>query len=162
LDSWGADLRNSDYDVEYFAKTGIKIPPPQKRLCKKHKRPITPHQWLNRHRTTQCSKCLNEKTTAPKARERRLRKYNEEDIRCINHPKQKAKRSEYVRQAERLCNWCHDHRSDNSVRPARKRVGARYRRKWRDRKRMQRATTQPFNRKPIAEILRMRTGFKTL
>lgn len=35
------------------------VPPSEQRLCKIHNRPILPHQWKNRHRTTGCARCRN-------------------------------------------------------------------------------------------------------
>jgi hypothetical protein len=36
-----------------------KIPLPEKRLCKKHGRPVLVSQWKQGHRNTGCAKCLN-------------------------------------------------------------------------------------------------------
>lgn len=39
----------------------MKIPPPSKRLCKKHRRPIAPSLWLAGHRNQSCSECQKER-----------------------------------------------------------------------------------------------------
>lgn len=37
----------------------FELPPPEKRLCKIHGRPVSPSKWRSRRRTTGCSRCSN-------------------------------------------------------------------------------------------------------
>lgn len=37
------------------------VPAPEKRLCKRHNRPIQPSRWLAGQRISGCSKCNNER-----------------------------------------------------------------------------------------------------
>ena len=37
------------------------IPPPEKRLCVYHNRPISERDWRLGHRSTECTKCKNER-----------------------------------------------------------------------------------------------------
>jgi hypothetical protein len=96
----------------------VKVPPPEKRLCKKHGKPIYPSKWLEKHRTTECSKCVNNRTRSPQARARRAKKFDEGDIRCINHPERKANRSQYVLMARRKCGSCSVKWADGTLRPS--------------------------------------------
>jgi hypothetical protein len=37
------------------------VPAPEQRLCKKHERPIIPHNWKHGNRNVGCSRCENER-----------------------------------------------------------------------------------------------------
>jgi len=103
-----------------------------------------------------CSECAKERYA--KTKQKREKQFNENDIRCIKHPNRKAIKYVYLLDGHRICNRCRHHRADGSLFPSAKK----YKIKQRDQKRMQRAAQQPFKRKSIQEILRMRTGFKLL
>jgi hypothetical protein len=90
----------------------LKIPPPEERLCVKHGRPITPSAWKKGCRISECAKCIKVRTHSPEAQERRAKKWDDGDIRCINHPERRCKRSDYVYNWRRACSSCCDRKAN--------------------------------------------------
>jgi hypothetical protein len=99
----------------------VKVPPPEKRLCKKHGRPICPSAWLDGRRTSRCAKCIYERASSPQAKARRAKKFDETDIRCIKHPERRANKSQYVSIAQRKCGSCISRGADGTLSPVFKR-----------------------------------------
>jgi hypothetical protein len=95
----------------------MKMPPPEKRLCAKHGKPICPSMWRNRSRTTGCAKCMDMHKRSPEARERRRVKWNKEYITCARHPNDRCQQSTYVNTGQRRCSYCSHHYADGSRKP---------------------------------------------
>src|SRR5690348_1471707 len=103
------------------------VPPPEKRLCKKHGRPIFPSDWKHGNRLTGCASCSRIKFEL--GREKRSKRWKKETIFCKKHPERRCARTDYVRDCRRICNWCRHHRSNGSLRPSRKRTAIKSRNK---------------------------------
>jgi len=95
-----------------------KIPPPEKRLCRKHGKPICPSLWAKKYRTVGCAGCLRERARSPESRKRRNERWHKEFISCIRHPERRCNRSVYVSMASRKCASCHSHYVDGSPKPS--------------------------------------------
>jgi hypothetical protein len=95
-----------DYDVAYFQKTGVKIPPPEKRLCRKHGRPITPSHWIRGHKTSDCAKCTNTRIRSSETKLRRTRRWEKDFISCVLHLERRCNKSAYVGWGRRRCGSC--------------------------------------------------------
>ena len=93
------------------------IPPPEKRLCERHNKPICPSKWRSGFRKCGCSRCGTELKTSPSWRKRREKKWDSKMISCIYHPNRRCNRSAYVRDGHRHCSSCRIRLSDNSYRP---------------------------------------------
>lgn len=99
----------------------IEIPPPEQRLCKKHRKPICPSSWKQRCRTNQCSECKRERAKSPEARKRREIKWEKEFIPCVKHITRRCGKSRYIHDGGRRCSSCHSKLKDGSSTPTRKR-----------------------------------------
>jgi hypothetical protein len=83
------------------------VPPPEERICEKHKRPITPSQWKQGCRKAGCSRCCNEWNV-----KYRIKRVERKGLpRCRNHPKKKASRSVYLKTGKRMCMSCYRNRT---------------------------------------------------
>jgi hypothetical protein len=96
--------------------TNPEIPPPEKRLCRKHGKPICPIRWKRGCRTSECSKCTTERQRSPEARKRRANRWEKELIFCKRHLGRRCQKSPYAFSGKRKCASCHLRRSDGSRR----------------------------------------------
>jgi hypothetical protein len=136
------------------------IPPPEKRPCRIHGKPIVPSRWRAGNRTTMCSTCCTGYHKGPKSKKRRSLRWDKEIICCTFHPGRRCNRSAYVYGGAKKCSSCCNRRSDGAVSPSTRRSYHKYGEKVRDRKRMARYAKNPTRRKSISEILRMRLGIR--
>src|SRR5271157_4014828 len=93
-----------------------KVPPPEKRICKKHGRPIKPAAWRNGYRSMGCSRCFNEQAQQPDVRARRERKWQREIILCRRCKRRRCGRAFYVHSGHRHCATCHKRYSNGKKR----------------------------------------------
>jgi hypothetical protein len=94
-----------------------KIPPPERRLCHKHGKPLSVSAWRNGHRTSGCWKCINEHCLSPASIERRAKKWDEGFIVCAIHPNRRCNKTVYLYNSKRRCASCNTRRADYSYRP---------------------------------------------
>lgn len=91
----------------------MKIPSPNKRLCKKHNRPICPSVWLKGSRNVGCGRCAYEKKSPERIRRdnllakisRRKRWDSGERPCCKNHPTVEVGRV-WIATGRRYCYPC--------------------------------------------------------
>jgi hypothetical protein len=94
-------------DAAYLAvQMNDEIPPPNKRLCVKHQRPICVSKWKHGYRTNGCAKCAYEWRRSPKARKRREKRWDETFISCSFHDDRRCNRSYFVCNGKRRCCSC--------------------------------------------------------
>jgi hypothetical protein len=94
-----------------------KVPPPEKRVCIRHNKPICPSRWRNGFRNSGCSVCTTLEMATPKRKEKRKKRWDSTFIFCIYHPDRRCNRSQYIRDGHRYCASCRDRLEDNSYRP---------------------------------------------
>jgi hypothetical protein len=96
----------------------MKIPPPHKRLCPKHDKPICPREWKLGCRASGCWKCMREQKASPKQKEIRRLKWEREFISCARHPSRRCQKSKYVLMRARRCSACNHIRTSGLMHPA--------------------------------------------
>lgn len=87
----------------------IEIPPPEKRLCPKHNKPIFPSAWKRGERKQSCAECKRE--WARKTRPRRKKRWEENFIVCSKHPNRRCNKARYVMDGHKMCASCIDRTS---------------------------------------------------
>ena len=104
-----------------MARQQVDLPPPEKRLCRKHGRPIQPSAWKAGYRTIRCAKCNKERISSPESRQRRSATWEKNFILCTNHPNRRCNKSSYVHGGVRRCSSCWDKLANGNFRPRRER-----------------------------------------
>lgn len=116
-----------EYNRKYkAAHKKDRVPPPHKRLCKIHSRPIQPSKWRQGNRTTKCTLCVNMYNRSPKNEARREKRWQENFIPCIKHPDRRCNRSVFVHNARRACGSCITRTPDGQKRECVRRANSKY------------------------------------
>jgi len=110
------------------------------------------------HAARYCATCCGRLSPTSQIRRRKL--WKEKFISCIKHPHRRANLSRYVKTRKRKCASCWVHHPDGSLKNVHRKLLRNRNNRRNDNRRMFRAARQPFGRKSIESILRMRTGFK--